>query len=215
MRLRTFCLTLLLAGVARSSQADDSMTGWIADRVHPQLEYRFKCVRGGLTIEWRNSYPGAVTLTARIKGSSYDGDENVVIPPSGSARSSPETMYCTAEFFEMTEKRFSMAPPPPPAAATAEKPSGQKPNQPASSLPTVAPWAPPAKIPELPREAFAAIQIGMQREEVLHRIGAPTSKLSIPEENELVETYRYPVSPGLAGAIRFSNGVVTEVILPP
>jgi len=41
MRLRTFCLTLLLAGVARSSQADDSMTGWIADRVHPQLEYRF------------------------------------------------------------------------------------------------------------------------------------------------------------------------------
>ncbi len=55
----------------------------------------------------------------------------------------------------------------------------------------------------------------MKREEVLRRIGAPTSKLSIPEENELVETYRYPVSSGLAGAIRLSNGVVTEVILPP
>ncbi len=101
MRLRTFYWTWLLAGVALSSKADDSMTGWIADRVHPQLEYRFKCVRGGLTIEWRNSYPGAVTLTARIRGSSYDGDENVVIPPSGAAKSNPETMYCTAELFEI------------------------------------------------------------------------------------------------------------------
>lgn len=108
------------------------------------------------------------------------------------------------------------APPPPPgAAATAGKPNGQQPNKPASPPPTVAPWVPPAKIPELPLEALAAIQVGMKREEVLRRIGAPTSKLSIPEENELVETYRYPVSSGLAGAIRLSNGVVTEVILPP
>jgi hypothetical protein len=41
MRLPTFCLTWLLAGVALSCQADDSITSWITDRVHPQIEYHF------------------------------------------------------------------------------------------------------------------------------------------------------------------------------
>jgi hypothetical protein len=212
MPIRALFLTLSLCGVALSSQPD-SVTGWIPDRVHPQVQYRFKCYRGGLTVEWRNSYPGAVTLKANVKSSSYDGDEQVTIAPGGTATSSPETMTCSAEFFQITEKRFSMAEPPPPAPSAASgKPEEAK--EPAPVLPTVAPWVPPAKIVELAPQALASIRVGMKREEVLRRIGNPTSKLAIPEENELVETYRYAVSGGLAGSVRFSNGIVTEVIVP-
>jgi hypothetical protein len=182
------------------------------DRAHPQVQYRLKCTSGALAIQWQNSYPGAVALKFRVKSSSYDGEEDVTIPPGGLASSAPDTLYCTASAFEITEKRFSMAAPPAPVAPKAAA-ADTKP--PAPPPPMVAPWIPPAKIPELAPEAFALIHAGMKREEVLRAIGNPTSKLSIPEENNLVETYRYPVSPGKAGTVRFSNGVVKEAIVVP
>jgi hypothetical protein len=210
MQIGTRYLALFLAGCVLRLQAYDSLTGWIPDRAHPQVEYRLQCTRGALTIQWQNSYPGAVTLKFRVRGSNYDGEEDVTIPPGGSASSDPDTLYCIASAFEITEKRFSMAAPPTPvtpkAAAADAKP-------PAPPPPTVAPWIPPAKIPELAPATFALIHAGMKREEVVRAIGDPMSKLSIPEANDLIETYRYPVSPGRAGTVRFSNGVVKEVVV--
>jgi ABC-type microcin C transport system duplicated ATPase subunit YejF len=102
-----------------------------------------------------------------------------------------------------------MASPPPPVVA---KPDAETPEKtPAPAAPLVAPWVPPAKVVEVTAEAVASIHAGMKRDEVLRRIGAPLSKLAIPEENELVETYRYAVSAGRAATVRFSDGIVTDV----
>jgi hypothetical protein len=212
MPLRTLHLALLLSCGALLTQAD-SIGGWSPDRQHPAVQYRFKCKLGALTIEWRNSYLGAVTLKAAVRGAGYVGEEQIVIPPGGSATSDVDTLNCFAESFQITEERFSMAKPPPPPTVV-PNPGSPEAKVPAPLLPTVAPWVPPARLPELTPEALTAIHIGMKQREVLQRIGNPTSKLAIPEENELVETYRYPVSPGRVGIIRFSNGTVTEVAVP-
>ena len=202
-----FAATLLLfmpggAGYLRA----DSSTGWMADRGHPEVQYRLKCDQGALTIDWKNSYPGDVTLRFRVRGSSYDGEEDIAIPAGGSATSNPDTLYCAASAFEVTEKRFNMAPPVRSAA----------PNQPdkpksAPPIPTVAPWVPPAKLAELPQDRVAMIHAGMKRAQLVQLIGDPTSKVSIPDDNDLLEIYRYPVSTGRAATIRLSNGIVTQV----
>ncbi len=211
MHLRKLHLAVFLVGCSLSLQAEDSTSGWITDRQHPDVAYRFKCSRGSLAIDWRNSYPGAVTLTVNVRGSGYDGDEKIVIPPGGSASSSVDTFGCYAPSFQITEKRFSMANPPPPAVPAKSLAPAAAPAPPA---PTVAPWIPPAKLAELAPAALASIQVGMKRQDVLRRIGNPISMLAIPEDNELVESYRYPVVSGRVGIIRFSNGVVTEVVVP-
>jgi hypothetical protein len=212
MRVQTCCLSLLFCGLAVASEPD-SVTGWIPDRVHPQVQYRLKCFRGALTVEWRNAYPGAVTLKANFRSSSYDGDEQVTIPPGGSATSQPETMNCFAASFDIREEHFVMAAPPPPALA---KPDAEIPEKaPTPAAPLVAPWIPPTKLTEVTTEALASIHAGMKRDEVLRRIGSPLSKLAIPEENELVETYRYAISRGRAATVHFSNGIVTDVQVSP
>lgn len=210
MHLRTLSLALFLTGWGMSLQAD-SVTGWIPDRAHPEVQYRLKCTRGALNIDWRSAYPGAVTLKVSVRGSDYDGEEQVQIPPGGSATSDVDTLGCYASAFQITEKKFSMAPPPPPAVPA-------KSSEPAKAatpvVPTVGRWIPPAHLPELAPEAIASIHVGMKQQEVLQAIGNPISKLSIPEENELVESYRYPVLSGRVAIIRFSNGQVTEVAVP-
>jgi len=210
MRLQTLSLALFLSGCALSLQAD-SVTGWIADRAHPEVQYRLKCTKGALNIDWRSAYPGAVTLKFNVRGSDYDGDDQVVIPPGGIAASDVDTLGCYAPAFQITEKKFSMAPPPPPAAPA----KSLEPAKPAAPVaPTVGQWIPPAHLPELAPEAIASIHVGMKQQEVVRTIGNPVSKLSIPEENELVESYRYPVLSGRVAIIRFSNGLVTGVAVP-
>lgn len=209
--MRTLFLALFVSGCAVSLQAD-SISGWIPESQHPGVQYRFKCIREGLTIQWRSTYPGAVTLKVRVRGSAYDGEEPVVIPPGGSATSNLETLYCSADSFQITEKRFAMANPPPALPPKSAEPAQR--TQPAPTPPTVSPWIPPARLPELAPEAFASIQVGMKQQEVLRTIGNPVSKLAIPEDNELVESYRYAILSGRAGIIRFSNGIVTEVVAP-
>jgi len=214
MHLRTLhlnlFLTLFLGGCALSLRADSS-SGWIPDRAHPEVQYRLKCTRGALNIDWRNAYPGAVTLKVNVRGSEYDGDEQVMIPPGGSAVSDVDTLGCEASSFQISERRFSMAPPPPPAVPL----KSSEPAKPAPPAPpTVSPWIPPAHLPELSPQAIASIHVGMKQQEVLRTLGNPVAKLSIPEENELVESYRYPVLSGKVAIIRFSNGLVTEVVIP-
>jgi hypothetical protein len=207
--MRTLFLVLFVSGCAVSLRAD-SMSGWIPDSLHPGIQYRFKCIREGLTIQWRSTYPGAVTLRYRVRGSDYDGEDKIAIPPNGTATSNPDTLYCSADSFLINEKRFSMENPPAPSGP-ANSPAVAKP---APVVPTVSAWIPPARLAELAPEAFASIQVGMKQQEVLLKIGNPVSKLAIPEDNELVESYRYPVSSGRAGIVRFSNGIVTEVVAP-
>lgn len=198
-------LLLFMLGGTAYLRADNS-TGWMADRIHPEVQYRFKCDQGALTIDWKNSYPGDVTLRFRVRGSSYDGEEDIAIPAGGSATSNPDTYYCAAGAFAVTEKRFNMAPP----ARSATPNQSEKPKN-APPVPTVAPWVPPAKLAELPQERVAMIHAGMKRAQLLQLIGDPTSKVSIPDENDLLEIYRYPVSAGRAATIRLSNGTVTQV----
>lgn len=207
-RIRALHLLLFLLGGALSSRAD-GVTNWMADRTHPQVQYRLKCNQGALTIQWKNSYPGAVTLKFRVKGSNYDGEDDVTIPAEGSATSDPDTFYCIANAFEITEKRFSMAAPAPiiPVAANPHKPEEPKP------IPTVVPWTPPAKVIELAPEKLALVHVGMKGDDVVRLLGDPTSKLSIPEETEILETYRYPVSAGRASTIYLSNGIVTKILI--
>jgi hypothetical protein len=210
MPLRSLSVALFLGGCALSLQAD-SATGWIPDRAHPDVQYRLKCTQGALNIDWRSAYPGAVTLKVSVRGSGYDGEEQVVIPPGASANSDVDTLGCYAPAIQITEKKFSMAPPPPPAVPAK---SSDPAKAPAPVVPTVAPWIPPAHLAELAPEAIASIHVGMNQQDVVRTIGNPVSKLSIPEENELVESYRYPVLSGRVVIIRFSNGLVTEVAVP-
>src|ERR1700722_15937397 len=60
--MRTISLALLTAGCALSFQ---TTSGWIPDSRHPNVQYRFKCTREALSIDWRSSYLGAVSLRAR------------------------------------------------------------------------------------------------------------------------------------------------------
>ncbi len=215
MHLRTLHLALfptLFLSCSVLSLGADSVTGWITDRAHPDVQYRLKCTKGSLKIDWRNGYSGAVTMKVSVRGSDYDGDEQVVIPPGGSASSDVDTFGCYAPGFEIEEKKFSLGPSRPPAApAKSLEPTATKL---APQAPTVAPWIPPAKLPEVAPEALTAIHVGMKQQEVLQKIGNPLSKIAIPEDNALVESYRYAVLSGKIGVIRFSNGVVTEVAVP-
>ena len=64
-----------------SAWAEVKGPAWLSDPQHPLLQYRFNCVRGSETLVWRNGYPGAVTLKARVKSFTYDGVEDVQIEP--------------------------------------------------------------------------------------------------------------------------------------
>jgi hypothetical protein len=215
MKLRT----LHLAGVlVVSASLSAGQTGpWIGDPQHPELQHQFKCNKGSLTIFWRNGYPGAVTLKAAVVSSSYDGLEDVQIPPGGKAESPLETMYCSLGSLRVITKKFSMAAPPSPPPqklASAAKPPVPAPEAAPPPAPFLLAFDPPEKLPETPLDALAAITVGMKQEGVVQKLGPPLSKVSIPEDGRLIETYRYNTVNGKTSIVRFSNGTVTE-ILPP
>lgn len=209
MQLRIVSLTLLLAGGACLSLADES-SPWRSDPQHPELQYRVKCHREAASIEWRNGYPGSLTLKAAIKSNtlndSYDGAADVSVAPGGISETSLETMACAPGAFQIRLTHFEMAPPPPQPAprpvAAAKAPN---------PVPTVAPYVPPGKEPEISPRTIAEVKPGMQQEEVERRLGPPASKLTIPEDGEFIETCRYMVADGRSSLIRFSNGVVTDI----
>ena len=63
-------------------------------------------------------------------------------------------------------------------------------------------------------EALASIAIGMNRAEVKRRLGDPLSKMSIPDEQGFIETYRYQVTKGRPGVVKFNNGIVAGIVSP-
>ncbi len=209
-KLRFLAFPLLLAGV----RASGDTTPWMADAQHPLLQYRFDCKQGTETVLWRSGYPGAVTLQARLRSSSYDGMEDVKIEPQSEARSPLETMYCGS--FQVTVARFSMAPPPapkpdvpPPADAAAANPAAPP------AVPGLLRFEPRTEpLPQVTLEALESVKVGMTEAEVLQKLGQPVSKIAIPEEGKLMGTYRYNVANGRTSAVRFENGIVTGIMSP-
>ena len=206
MKLTTPSLLISLAAQCCVPAASQNVSGWLPDPGHPQVQYRIKCYRGGTTVEWRSDYPGEVSLKANIRGDGYDGGENVTIPPGGTAASDVDTLNCSPGAFRVSVNQFAMKPPPPKPAGAPQKAAAPEP--PVILIP---PYQPPQKMSEVSAEALSAIRVGMRKEDVLQALGQPASKLAIPEDTQLIETYRYRVVADKAGVIRFSNGVVTEI----
>src|SRR5271165_1379903 len=106
--------------------------GWQKVPQYPQLEYRISCLKGqAVSIVWRNGYPGALSVKARVKSDTYDGIEDAKIPPGQTFKSDPDTMYCSLESLKVSVVKFSMAAPPPTpkptAVASAVKPGPAEP----------------------------------------------------------------------------------------
>lgn len=209
-KLRFLPFALLFAAAC----AGENGPQWLSDAQHPLLEHRFQCVKGAETVLWRSGYPGAVTLKARVRSSSYDGVEDVHIDAQGVAKSDLETLYCGS--FRVTVISFSMSAPPIP------QPTASKPAAPAEAktivqapVPTLVRFEPRTDpLPQITLEALESVKAGMKEAEVLQSLGEPLSKLSIPEDGILIETYRYSVVRGRTGTVRFANGIVTGVVSP-
>jgi hypothetical protein len=77
-----------------------------------------------------------------------------------------------------------------------------------------------AAAPEEPRivptvEELEKITLGTTREELISRLGKPSSRLSIPESGKLTELYHYAANGTHLGFVRLINGEVSTVQLDP
>jgi hypothetical protein len=209
-KLRFVPLALLFAAAC----AGENGPQWLSDSQHPLLEYRFQCGKGAESVLWRSGYPGAVTLKARVRSSSYDGVEDVHIDAEGVAKSDLETLYCGS--FRVTVVSFSMSAPPipqPPAAKPAAHVEAKTTVQ--APVPTLVRFEPQTDpLPQVTLEALESVKAGMNKVEVLQSLGEPLSKLSIPDDGTLLETYRYNVARNRTATVRFANGIVTGIVSP-
>jgi len=211
-KLRLLPLALLLHAVC----AGESGPRWLPDAQHPSLEYRFHCGKGAESIFWRSGYPGAVTLKARVRSSDYDGVEDVHIDSHGVAKSDLETLYCgnfrvTVLSFSMSAPPIQRAPAPKPAAPVAAAPAAVE----RAPVPTLVRFEPRTEpLRQVTLEALESIKAGMKQAEVVQSLGEPVSKLSIPEDGALLETYRYNVAGDRTATVRFANGFVIEIVTP-
>jgi len=67
--------------------------------------------------------------------------------------------------------------------------------------------------PPVSRAKLSEIQRGMAKDAVLEKLGAPRSKMSIPEDGILVETLTYLVEANASAKVRIENGKVVSVRL--
>jgi sulfur carrier protein ThiS len=193
--------------------------GWQKVPRYPQLEYRLSCLNGqALSVLWRNGYPGAVSLKARVKSDTYDGIEDAKMPPGQTFKSDPDTMYCSLASVRVTVVKFSMAAPAPlpkpTEALSVPKPAPAEPAVPAVVPPAVLFDSHAEKLPEISPERLTRISTGMTREDVLAKLGPPASRLSTESDGEYVETLQYRLGGDRIGVVRLSNGIVTEIARP-
>ena len=202
-----FLSALLFVHAAR---AEERGPGWFSDPQHPSLQYRFVCMKGAQRVIWRNGYPGAVTLKARMLSYTYDGMEDVQIDPGAITNTDLDTLACGS--FQISVTRFSMAapPPPPPTGADAKASAPVAPKADPPPAPIMAKFEPQTEpVREIAVEALASIAVGMSQSEVRRRLGEPLSRISIPDENGVIETYRYHVMHDRSGIVKMTNGIVT------
>jgi len=149
-----------------------------------------------------------------VRTSSYEGVEDVHIPAGGLEHSMPDTLYCSSADFRVSLARFSMSAPEPPApsADAAKAPAPRAPIAPRPPVPVLLPFERETeKIPEVGLDTLASVKSGMSRDDVVRLLGTPRSKVSIPEDETLIETYRYNVVGGTVAVIRFSNQKVVDI----
>ncbi len=97
------------------------------------------------------------------------------------------------------------APDPVPAPAAAPKP----PAPPSLPLVQAVPAGPPQK--NLTGTEFAQIHVGSAEKEVLSVLGPPASKIVVPDDGHLRETFQYWVKGILMGTVRLDNGRVVQI----
>jgi hypothetical protein len=90
-------------------------------------------------------------------------------------------------------------------------PLAQDPAAPTASTAAISGAAAPE--PPLTREMLTSIKAGASREEVLGKLGTPTSRITMYEEDGALEVLRFSRNRDSLGVVRLINGKVTEVIL--
>ncbi len=98
---------------------------------------------------------------------------------------------------------------PMPEIATVDNTRMEKPQARKTSYPNV---APASSLPEVAAETFRQAKPGLKREELLTRVGTPSSKITIPDGEQLVEIYRYRANGATLGAVHLVDGKVVQVI---
>lgn len=58
---------------------------------------------------------------------------------------------------------------------------------------------------------FQKVAVGQTRSEIISRLGAPYSRISMPEDGHLYENFRYAVQGEPIGLVKLTDGVVSEV----
>jgi hypothetical protein len=94
---------------------------------------------------------------------------------------------------------------PEPAPAAAPKP----PAPPAFPLVQAVPAGPPQK--NLTGTEFTQIHVGSGEKEVLSVLGPPASRIVVPDDGHLHETFQYWVKGSLMGTVRLDNGHVVQI----
>jgi hypothetical protein len=74
-------------------------------------------------------------------------------------------------------------------------------------------YLPPAEPIQPSASDLRAVNQGTTRDDVIDRLGSPVARVTIPEEGRFVEVYYYHSKGEPVGAVRLSNGTVTEVQL--
>jgi len=225
MQLRVLHLFTLFAGGA-AWLLGQSGSGWKTDPLHRQLKYRVQCSRGSATVDWRNGYAHEVSIKANLRSAIYNGGQQVRIAPRGSAQSRLETMDCAPLRVAITQVSVAGASgpaarqqPKPVKSSSAQAPSGKGKSRRAKSRrkrPRVvtARKSPKSVEAEVTPEALASTKVGMTTEQVLAKLGVPAARLTIPEENQLIQIFSYRTAPDKVGAVYLSNGKVSEIRSP-
>lgn len=74
---------------------------------------------------------------------------------------------------------------------------------------TIVPVEPPVK--QATAEELALIKIGTTEKDLVEALGRPTSRISIPEEGHMLETYQYRANGKPLATIRLDNGQVVTI----
>ncbi len=203
----------------------ETNAAWKVDPQHRQLKYRVECSKGSSTVDWKNGYRSEVDIRANLRSAIYEGAKDIRIGPGGSAQSRLETMDCAPIRVDVT--KFASAGMPAPVVVMQARARKAVPSKARSKArrsparrkrrrPKVTPPVKAAKRmePEISSEALALTKVGMTPEQVLRRLGAPAAKLTMPDEDEMIQIFSYRTSQDKMGAIYFTNGQVSE-IRPP
>ena len=110
---------------------------------------------------------------------------------------------------KQTEDR-SMVPPPPPAPVQRAVVAKVEPPPPAPVVQIAPPLPPPPPPPQVKTEDLQTLAVGTRRD-VLLKLGAPASRVTMFDDGHLLEIYHYASRDATIGVVRLNDGVVASV----